>query len=483
MEGLGYLPFGDESGHFLGAVALHRGDRLYREYIDAHGPLVFMLSWLVGHVVGWSQIWLMRLVSTACAAAAGAAIFFSPLFRLLWQRYLACAMWLGTVGGVWVVQGLNLDDYWTIGGALAVIALALLAVPLLCATPVSRTQAFMGGFALGLLPFAAYPFSLFSVAVALAVLGVFVAKPRLYQVPFLGMMAGGLSAVGLMLLWLLVYGDIGGMIAFHFIANQKWYAHYIPMDLNQFWHSLRFSLAPDRIVQTIAVCMLAVGGVLLLACGRHRLMALAVLAGILSLQARGSVGFQNGSFLMASLALGAMLLVGVLASRPKEMMCVVVGCVALAAFGGRHALSSPFQQTAAQRHAAGWHRFRENPYVGFSALIHKYAAPDERILVLPYNPDVYIYANRLSMKKYHAYLPWEADYAAHPWHEYARDICVDLPRNEPPVIYYDHWVVWGSYPAETFMPCFLQVLAKDYTQMPHEPFVYVRNDRLAAHQP
>ncbi|GCD74117.1 hypothetical protein NBRC3299_0409 [Acetobacter pasteurianus NBRC 3299] len=108
MEGLGYLPFGDESGHFLGAIALHRGDRLYQDYIDAHGPLVFTLSWVVGHFVGWSQVWLMRLVSTACAAAAGAAIFFSPLLQLKWQRYLASALWLGTVGSVWVVQGLNL---------------------------------------------------------------------------------------------------------------------------------------------------------------------------------------------------------------------------------------------------------------------------------------------------------------------------------------------------------------------------------------
>lgn len=483
MEGLGYLPFGDESGHFLGAIALHRGDRLYREYIDAHGPLVFTLSWLVGHVVGWSQVWLMRLVSTACAAAAGAAVFFSPLFRLAWQRYLATALWLGMVGSVWVVQGLNLDDYWTIGGALAVIALAMLAVPLVCAAPVSRMQAFMGGAALGLLPFAAYPFSLFSAGLGLAALCVFLSAPRQYQVPFVGMMLGGVAAVGIMLLWLLVYGDIGGMVAFHFIANQQWYAHYIPMDVNQFWQSLRFSLAPDRLVQTIAVCMLAVGGALLLLYGRHRVAALFILLGILSLQARGSVGFQNGSFLMAALGLGALLLAGVLASKPKVLVFVAVACVALTVVGARHAVSSPFGQTAAQRHAVGWHRFRENPTVGFATLIRKYAAPDERVLVLPYNPDVYIYANRLSMKKYHAYLPWEADYAAHPWHGYTRDICVDLPKDEPPVIYYDHWVVWGAYPAEKFMPCFLQVLEKDYTQMPDDQFIYVRKDRLAAQQP
>nr|WP_259329341.1 hypothetical protein [Acetobacter pasteurianus] len=60
---------------------------------------------------------------------------------------------------------------------------------------------------------------------------------------------------------------------------------------------------------------------------------------------------------------------------------------------------------------------------------------------------------------------------------------MDLPKDEPPVIYYDHWVVWGTYPAEKFMPCFLQILEKDYTQMPDDQFIYVRKDRLTAYQP
>ncbi|WP_250698406.1 hypothetical protein [Acetobacter pasteurianus] len=105
---MGGLPFSDESGHFLGVLAMQHGDRLYRDYIDAHGPLVFMLSWILGPIAGASHLWVFRFVSTLMASLAGLAIFYTSLFTFNWQRYLATAMWLGSIASVWTVQGLNL---------------------------------------------------------------------------------------------------------------------------------------------------------------------------------------------------------------------------------------------------------------------------------------------------------------------------------------------------------------------------------------
>ncbi|KXV10012.1 hypothetical protein AD931_01950 [Gluconobacter oxydans] len=99
-------------------------------------------------------------------------------------------------------------------------------------------------------------------------------------------------------------------------------------------------------------------------------------------------------------------------------------------------------------------------------------------MVIPYNPDVYIYAGRLSMKKYHEYLPWEADYARHPWGGYERDLCHDLPQDLPPVIYFDDYHVWGRWAPADFMPCVLKVLAQDYQRDPVEKSVYIRRDRV-----
>ena len=101
-------------------------------------------------------------------------------------------------------------------------------------------------------------------------------------------------------------------------------------------------------------------------------------------------------------------------------------------------------QTLAQRRAAEWHLTQDDT-VDFARTIRTYTQPNERILAVPYSPDVYLLAHRLPIKKYHAYLPWEADYAAHPWHEYNRDLCVDLPKDKPPAIYFDSWVIWGVH--------------------------------------
>ncbi|KXU93085.1 hypothetical protein AD928_09725 [Acetobacter cerevisiae] len=100
-------------------------------------------------------------------------------------------------------------------------------------------------------------------------------------------------------------------------------------------------------------------------------------------------------------------------------------------------------------------------------------------MVFPYNPNVYIEADRLPIKKYHDYLPWEADYAKHPVKGYERDICVDLPKALPPVIYFNNWTVWGLWKPEKFMGCAVEILQTQYEQLPGIPDVYVRKDRLA----
>ena len=103
--------------------------------------------------------------------------------------------------------------------------------------------------------------------------------------------------------------------------------------------------------------------------------------------------------------------------------------------------------------------------------------PGERLLAIPYNPDAYLLAGFLPVRKYHAYLPWEADYARTPWFGRTRDLCEELQSRPPPVILYDGWVVWAKYKPETYVPCLKQVLARDYVADPVVGTLYVRRDR------
>ena len=477
IEGFGGLPFSDESGHFLGVLAMQHGDRLYRDYIDAHGPLVFMLSWMLGPVAGVSHLWVFRFVSTFMASLAGLAIFCTPLVTFNWQRYLATALWLGSIASVWTVQGLNLDSYWPIGGALTVISMATFVVPLCLNRPVSMSQAFCGGFATALLPFAAYafgPLALFFYVIP-CVIGVF--SHATYRETIKGVTLGGFCAFLVMTLWLILYGDIGGIIAFHIIANQKWYAHYIPFGVDAFLHGMELSFTPARIIETLAVITIGLGSILLVWKSTYKICALLALCGLMTLQIRGMDGFQNGAFLMAAFALASLMVSACLKNRPHILSLLACGSIGGIFLSSQHALSSPWGQTLEQRRATGW-RLTQNDSVDFARTIRTYTRPDERILAVPYSPDVYLLAHRLPIKKYHAYLPWEADYAAHPWHGYDRDLCVDLPKNKPPAIYFDSWIIWGVHDPKKFMSCVVDLLRTDYTPMPAGSSVYIRNDRL-----
>jgi hypothetical protein len=106
--------------------------------------------------------------------------------------------------------------------------------------------------------------------------------------------------------------------------------------------------------------------------------------------------------------------------------------------------------------------------------------PDERFLALPFDPDLYFEAGRLPMRGYYDYLPWNADYAKSPWFGQTNDLCVDLQRDPPPVLFYNGWVVWDRYDPRNYMPCVLGVIAKLYVPAPATPDFFVRRDRVGA---
>lgn len=478
IEGFGSLPFSDESGHILGVLTMQHGDRLYRDYIDAHGPLVFMLSWILGPIASVAHLWVFRLVSTFMASLAALAIFHTSLFIFHWQRYLATAMWLGGIATVWTVQGLNLDSYWPIGGALTVISMATVVLPLCFNRPVSLPQAFWGGFATALLPFAAYAFGPLAVVFYAIPCLIWMFNHSAYKKTIKEITLGCFCACLIMTIWLVLYGDIGGMIAFHIIANQKWYVHYIPFGIDAFLHGMALSLAPDRIIETLAVITFSLASFLLVWKSTYKFSALLVICGLMTLQIRGMDGFQNGAFLMAAFALACVMTTVCLKNYPNILSLLALGSVGGLFLSSQHAISSPWGQTLAQRRAAGWH-LTQNDSVDFARTIRAYTRPDERILAVPYSPDVYLLAHRFPIKKYHAYLPWEADYAAHPWHGYNRDLCVDLPKEMPPAIYFDSWVIWGVHDPKKFMSCVVDLLHTNYTQIPQGSSVYIRNDRLS----
>lgn len=479
IVGFGFIQFGDEAGHFLGAIAIHNQDLLYRDYIDAHGPLIFLVTWLLGKCVGFTHIWLLRLVSTLFISIVGLLIFNCSIFINIRQCILATALWFFSIASVWTVQGLYLNSYWTLGGALTTIALVTIIFPILYQSSIKKIYAFIGGVAIGLLPATAYTFSLVSVIFYIVILYISIFKNRNYLFVLYLSLIGCCLANLLVFGWLLVYGDIKGMIIYHFFVNQFYYIHYSPFIMKYFLESFIPTLKPDYFVHDLAIYSFFIGGIIVFLSSKYKVSVFLILLAILTLQLRGDGLFHDGAFLIVSFGMFSLAFIRKIENKPVLCVFLTFIIIIVCILHGKYAVATPFEITYQDRKKVEWRLLKEEPNLDDIKLIQKYAKPNQRILVIPYNPIMYIYANRLPIKKYHAYLPWEADYAKHPWNGYDRDICKDLPIEKPPVIvYYDNAVIWRKYPVQKYMPCVSDFVKKEYIQMPAYYFIYVRKDLI-----
>ena len=129
IHGIHFLAFGDESGHLLGARALRAGDRLYRDFIDAHGPLSFMAAQVFGEVFGYKEPLNARWGIVVLTSFTAITVYRSAAFQQTATRLWGTAIFLGLISAPWLVQSLDMVNYHILGGLLNTIVLSGLGVP------------------------------------------------------------------------------------------------------------------------------------------------------------------------------------------------------------------------------------------------------------------------------------------------------------------------------------------------------------------
>lgn len=500
-QGIWAPGFGDESEHFVGAKVLQAGGVLYRTYLDAHGPLVFMLAQLYGAIFGWAHPNWARLIPALLAACAGLSVAAAPGLVGVAARLAAATLFFGLTAAVWLTQALYMVNYYAIGGWFLLVAIAWFVVPAWRGSPVPVTAAFISGVCFLLAAFAAY--SLMPSVCMLAASGawaVTLGGQRRRLATFLG---GGASAVLGVLIWFLMFGDLRGYLAFHIVANQFVYAQYINFGAGNFLRSLVPLLRPDTLVQALGIVCCAWSSTVFLldpdhtrngiqrsgGFGRRREPPIVLgIAGVFLLNARGTPWFQNGTFLVAAIGLAALatpvlLLRAGLSAQPwRQYGCVLVtvvlgvGCELAIR---NYAIASPSRLTYREIVRLSHSNLGQQDTPMFNE-VRAIVRPDERVLALVYDPGFYLAVGRLPMAKYYEYLPWDADYAKTPWFGRDHDLCADLARSPPPLVYFDNWTVWNAFAPVDYMPCVLDILARTYKREADFPRLYIRNDRAVA---
>jgi len=492
--GLWFLPFADESMALLGGRVLNAGGVLYRDFIDDHGPLLFLLTSAYGRWVGWANPNSARLIPVGMMVLAAAALAASPALSGRASRLWATGLFLGLIASTWLFQGLYLINYYTLGGALSVVQWALFAFPVVLRREVRPASAFWAGLAGACSAFCCYCFMpsviLFASAGVCRALG-----DRRFWRPVAWFVGTGFAAYGLLLGWISVFGDLRGYFAFHIAFSQTAYRPFILFGWGTFLHSLRPSLAPDHRIQTLALVAWAVGGAWVVSAAartdsRRAGVAAGVLAlaGVMMLNARGSNTFHDGPFLMAAFAGLSLACVDMLdrwaaAHRPRGRLgvtLVLVGVLVLTEGVVRGAVATP--------NVVDWNAMVEQPRYDIgrraetpiAVRIREIVRPDERFLALVYQPDLYFAADRLPISGFYTYLPWDAAYARAPWFGRPRDLCVALEAEPPPLIAFDGWRVWNAFDLGDYAPCVPKILAERYRRLKDLPDLYVRRDRYQA---
>ena len=492
--GLTAIGFNDETMHLLGGWALDSGERLYRGFVDVHGPGIFMLTQAYGALFGWTHANGARLVIAGLAVLAGLAVGTSPGLRGP-RRWCAVALYFGLLATVWLTQGLYLVSYYPISGAFAVIVLAWFVVPACARARIPRGTAAAAGVAVALLAFTSFQQAptalLFSAGGCLAAWRG--GQPRAAVAHLAGAAVSGV----LLLAWLVTWGDVRGYLALHVYFGLVIYPEFGPLTLQSFLASLVPSPDPGWLVQGAGVvfgglaCVASLGVCLRAGRGRAAAVAatLATLAGIIMLDVRGLPLFQNGPLVMGGFgwfALAACALPP--RSRARHGAAPLWGAAACLATivatdaSLRHATYSPTGLTRAQFLSQPASRLARRQGGPLLDEVRRVTRPNERILALVYSPDSYFEAGRLPVDQFYAYLPMDAAYAKHPVLGQTRDLCTTLDRTPPPVILFDNWVVWGLYAPIDYMPCVIEALSRDYTYVA-EPGdegqkLFVRNDRM-----
>jgi predicted methyltransferase len=489
-DGTSFASFDDEDVHLLGGKMLNQGGVLYRSFVDSHGPVIFMLTQLYGALCGWAAPNGARAIPVLAAIAAGGAIAASPALTGPRARMWGVTCFAGLLAIVWLRQGLFMVSYYPVAGAMAAFALAAFAVGAITGAKPSAAFGFSAGLSLALLVGCAYSYG--PSAVLIAAGGSWAALREGHAHPVKALLAGAAAGAALILLYLLRFGDIGGYLAFHVAESQADYARYINFSVDTFWRSLIPTARPDGVIQTLAVLctVLAFAGLLILdarrSAGRqrHRLAIALCVAGILLLNARGTMIFQDGSFLFAAIALLSITAARVLASLPRwaDIPGSLAAALLLAGFhaAAHAALYTPYGLDPASMAALPRWPLPARSDAPVFARVRALVGPQEPILALTYQPSFYLLADRRPMDGFYTYFPWDADYARSPWFGIRRDLCAALTTRPPPLIVLDQVPIWGHRPID-YMPCLFAALRRDYVRDGALDTgigqIYVRRDR------
>jgi len=482
--------FVDETEKFVAARMINQGLHLYKDVFAHHGPVTYMLAHLYAKVVSQTDFSLIRLEIVFLAAVSCLSLAFSPILKCITARIWAAALYLSILSSVWALQAIHMLLYSQIGGFLFVIVLSQLVIPVLMGEKPTSIGLFISGFSITLAFFSAYSFgpaAVFFVASTFLSLIDQKIKTKTSVLFFLGIF----SALTIVILWLVLFGDLLGYLIYHIYFNQKIYAPFIEFSLLSIFSNFNISFLPTNLIHTLAVLFLFAWTFALAITvidnkekGKSLVFKIGAIASlfvaVLFANPRGEHSYQNAGFVVLNFASISLVAAWLLQSQLRRLswhkMIYPILFMAIFTFseGVRaYSISTP--------HGFAKKDFLSNevdfkPEVGgIYDFIRSITRPDQKILALIFEPIIYIKADRLPASGHYYYLPWQAAYNRASIFDYKIDICKDIIDQKPNIIFFDDYKLWNKYSIEQYEPCVCSLIDRNYVRFKSRD-LFIRKD-------
>jgi hypothetical protein len=490
--GLRLFEFCDESEKFVAAQMMNQGLHIYRDIFAHHGPVPYMIAHLYANIVSSTDFSLIRLAVVFLALLSCLSISFSPILKSITARVWVAAVYLSVLSSVWVLQGIHMLLYQQIGGFLFVIVLAQMVLPALLGEKMTRTGLFFSGFSLTLACFSAYSFGPAAVFFVISTFLSLIAFRENLSIYIKNIFIGIVSALSIVVLWLVSFGDLLGYLIYHFYFNQKIYAPFIGFSSRAILNNFNIAFTPHRRIDALSVFffILWISVLVFIALNKTPKIKDALLKSgaifflfmaVLFVNPRGGYGFYNAGVVVINLAVisltAALLLQNQFSKSSWSRLIPSILFMVLLVVGteqvSRNAKSSPFK--IAKKDFLAFVVDQKPEQGGIYDFIRSITKNEDKILSLIFNPSIYIKIGRLPASGHYYYLPWQAAYNHASVLDYKIDICKDIIANKPSVIYFYYQKVWGKYAIDKYEPCIIDLIKNRYSRLPGGNF-YIRND-------
>lgn len=232
-RGFWFLSFGDEAEHLLGAKIINDGGRLYVDYVDTHGPVIFLLGQIYGFIFGWHFPQGARAFLPIMGLFLPILTFLS-LKRITYEmKCTAISTYLLIISFWWLYEGLYLVSFYPISGFLISILLSIFIFPSLREEDLPSSTLIASGSLCVIINFTAYSNGPSTFLFALSGLWPLIKNRDFHRIKLF--ILGVIISLMSIIIWILKYSDLKGFVLYHILFNQVSYSKFVDL---YFFHFL-----------------------------------------------------------------------------------------------------------------------------------------------------------------------------------------------------------------------------------------------------